>query len=787
MKVRTMKRTITLFLLCCFVIASGALITGCGEDGKAGPAGADGTPGTDLTVAAKAETCTLCHADVLAPPADIHPNLAANVTPAITATIDTVDIASSGGTTTFTFNFTVRDGAGNFIPTLEDRAAPNALGTVSSNLAYLRFGYAKLVTDPTTSLTRWVSYNQSERAYSRLTSFGSGTYTYVCSALTATTGVTVYDPTATTRIGLQISTVAGATYRPLQITQDFVPNNLPALGAGVATRAVVSTAACAECHGTGNGIAHGSRYNADWCAVCHTVETTRNGETVDFRSMVHQIHTSQTRSFLDASEVTYPQDIAHCAKCHHGGVDADNWKNQPSIEACGSCHYTTSFVLPAPAGMTGHSGGTATNAECKNCHFAGATLGKRDPAVAHLTVNATPNNPNVPTGDVNFTYEIQSVKLDSTSTTVATKPIIKFRILAKENGTPTAADFVTFPTDTSSASMVTVGTHTFSGGPSFLVAYALPQEGLANSASVLNDFNNLGKAAAQPASISLSSLWSSGSLTGPAAGGWYEATISSTSGKFPAGAKMRTVALQGYWTQVDKGHARHTLSVTGTVSGDVVRRSVVDPAKCGSCHEWFEGHGGNRVIGSASTGIVVCVLCHNPNLTSSGRSADPATVLSLMSAESQAALTAAGYNPADPSTYPESTQNFKDMIHATHASAVRAEPYQFVRNFIGRSVTFYDMSEVTFPGRIGDCETCHKPGTYNLPTIRGLLSTTYVTTDGDAATSVSADRTSLPNANDLVTPPATAACITCHDTSVPVTHMNSQGGTSKVKRSDALR
>ncbi|MHB8846496.1 MAG: OmcA/MtrC family decaheme c-type cytochrome [Nitrospirota bacterium] len=761
------------------VFALLTLLAGCGNDGSPGATGPAGAPGTDLTAGAKAETCTLCHADAFAPPAAVHPNLAANVTSVITASITGISVVSSGGTTTFTFDFTLlKDGA--YDARFGDRAAPSATGALSSNLAYLRFGYAKLVTDYAGAM-RWVSYNQGERAFSRLTDNGGGSYTYVCSALTATTGVTVYDPSATTRVGLQISVIPGETYRPLQITRDVVPDASP-----LQTRAIVSTAACAECHGTQNGIAHGTRYNADWCVVCHTRETTRGGETVEFKSMIHQIHTSQTRSFFNAAEVTYPQEITHCAKCHKGAVNADNWRNVPSIEACNSCHYVF-FGDPAavPAGQTAHSGGQATNTDCTGCHFAGATT-KKDPAVAHMTINATPNNPSVPAGDVNFAYEIQSVVTNTTSN-IATTPIITFRILADENATP--ATPVTFATYTTGATMLTVGTHTFSGGPSFLVAYALPQEGLSGNAATMNDFNNLGKAAGQPATVSLDSLWkgTAGTLTGPAAGGWYTATITSTASKFPAGARLRTIALQGYFTQVDTSTARHALSVTGTVSGDVVRRSVVDPAKCANCHEWFEGHGGNRVIGSGSTGIVVCVLCHNPNLTSSGRTADPATVLSLMSAASQAAMTAAGYNPADPSTYPESTQNFKDMIHATHASAVRTEPYQFVRNFIGRSVTFYDMSEVTFPGRIGDCETCHFTGTYNLPTTAGLLSSTYETTDGNAATSVTTDRTTVPNSNDIVTPPSTAACITCHDSNTPVTHMKAQGGSFKVKRTDAVR
>jgi OmcA/MtrC family decaheme c-type cytochrome len=246
-------------------------------------------------------------------------------------------------------------------------------------------------------------------------------------------------------------------------------------------------------------------------------------------------------------------------------------------------------------------------------------------------------------------------------------------------------------------------------------------------------------------------------------------------------------------------HRRHTLSVTGTVSGDVVRRSVVDPVKCGACHEWFEGHGGNRNIGLGSAsapiagkdnGIVVCALCHVPNLSSSGRGADPATVLSRMTTSDQQKMTAAGFNPANPSTYPEESMNFKDLIHATHASAFRVEPFRFVRDRGTSGVFYYDMSEVTFPGRLGDCEICHYSGTvkpYDLPATAGLLSSTNETTDGNTATSVTTDRSTVPNASDIVTPPFSAACITCHDQNLPVTHIEAQGGSSKVKRSDAVR
>jgi hypothetical protein len=63
------------------------------------------------------------------------------------------------------------------------------------------------------------------------------------------------------------------------------------------------------------------------------------------------------------------------------------------------------------------------------------------------------------------------------------------------------------------------------------------------------------------------------------------------------------------------------------VTGDRVRRVAVEsgytnsnnpitgtPIGCLECHEIFEGHGGNRVSNAQ-----VCVMCHNPNLSTSGR------------------------------------------------------------------------------------------------------------------------------------------------------------------------
>jgi OmcA/MtrC family decaheme c-type cytochrome len=265
------------------------------------------------------------------------------------------------------------------------------------------------------------------------------------------------------------------------------------------------------------------------------------------------------------------------------------------------------------------------------------------------------------------------------------------------------------------------------------------------------DYNNKGRASAQPASVSILNICNgtSGVMTGPDASGYYTAQITDPLAGFPVGSKMRTIGLQGYFTQVSPALARHTISVVKNVTGDTVRRTVIDPAKCASCHEIFEGHGGNRNISAESTGINICVVCHNANLSSSG------TTVNL--------------------TYEEATQNLKDMVHSIHAADVRTTPYIHYRAK-GGSATKYDWSDVGFPGVISKCETCHVPGTYGAIPDGALATTDRVGSTATTPAGVTSLRNTVPNASDLITSPFTSTCIACHDSTLPTDHMTLQGG-----------
>lgn len=657
---------------------------------------------------------------------------------------------------------------------------------------------------------------------------GDGTYKITFYSDVTSNANAPYDANATTRIGVTVTSVAtpGVTAtKPVDpatgsVVTSFTANNraaevydfIPATGKVLAdadgkqifARNLVPTSACNGCHtNIASIMGHTARPNMLLCDICHTnTNTSGEGEMV---TLIHRIHMGKslpvaiqaenvlfpdklaprTAVLVPYSDFIFPMDMKNCTVCHKG-ADADVWKTAPSKKNCGSCHNATDF--------TTHNAGASN---CTSCHSSEFNT------VKHATDYATPNNPQTPVGYVNFKYDIKSVAVDATN-----QAVITFRILS-DGGTGAAMTPVAFTGAGSSANTPPVNAviNGFSGSPSFLLAY---NKSTANQAFTSSpDYNNLGVKAAQPISVSIATLLNSakGTLSAADASGYYTATITAAASNFPAGAKMRTVALQGYFTQeiaatataAAKSVGRHTLSVVKTATGDTVRRVVIDSGKCGACHEVFEGHGGNRNIGKDTVGEAVCTLCHVPNLSSSGKgtNASATTFPASMTAAEQALLTADGYTLLDPTTYPEETNNFKDMIHGIHAGSSRAMPLKFVRDR-GSVVLYFSAASFKFPAILKNCEACHIGDTgsgnsFKYAAYKSVPSdaqvTTDQTTDGTALTltnnvsAVSAARTSLPNAQDIVTTPFTAACVSCHDLASSKAHMKQNGGQIKVARS----
>lgn len=703
-----------------------------GPSGPTGPTGPTGPSGDDASRAAN-EACTVCHAEGrIADVAEVHPGL--QTFSSAEASIDAVmiDVDDEAETAILTVDFTVTDEDGNYIA---------ELGAASSRrperFAYLRFALSDLLpaAEGSGDADIWASYTTGDRNPENLTDNGDGTYSYVFD----TNLYEMYDPALRHRLLLIVS--GDVVEQAKNVTYDFVPDQLPGPFTFDVSRDIVTTDACNDCHGRlgsplGDASFHGgSRYLTEACATCHT--TTLGDGLVEFGPMVHNIHAAKIitdgEETLDFSEVTYPQDLQNCAKCH-AGVDGDHWNTRPTMTACATCHDIDWMT------GEGHPGGPQSdNSMCATCH---PPEGGLAPIIeGHVTENSTPNNPEVPEGLANFEYVIEEVTVNASN-----EPVVTFHI--DKDGE--ALDLSTYPPDG------------FGRGPSFLVAYAMPQDGIESV-----DYNNLGRSAGQPASVSLADV--AESLTGTP----ENYTVTLTSAPFPAGATMRAVALQSYFNQLvgEEEVGRHTPSVVQPVTGDEVRRTLVDIPKCLGCHEILELHGGSRV-----NNVQVCVLCHNPNLSSSGRAADPDGL-------PEETIEAVG---DDPLQFPEAGMVFKQLVHGIHSAAVRNYDYEFVRNRAGG--IYYNWSEVTFPGIPSNCETCHLPGTYDADLPEGLLFTTDITTDGVNATreDVIAARDSVPNDTDLVNSPTASVCYLCHDSNPAAYHMGQNGGVIDLERTEAL-
>ncbi len=556
---------------------------------------------------------------------------------------------------------------------------------------------------------------------------------------------------------------------------------------------------------------------------------------IDFPVFIHKIHMGQKLKMTGGTyagvsqpyETTYPQDVRNCGKCHRSPAPlASNWESKPSSRACGACHDDISFDATIPNGRKMHPGGPQANdAGCGTCHRPGGAGG--DTAVWHTPVSppnanniyadssaAGNSNTNaayvaaagaVPPGASVIKYVVNSV---STWTDVASGNVLrpqisfKFQLDGKD---------VVLPDPATTTEMIP----NFVGGPSATFVFAVPQDGVAApadfnasaSAYVKNVWNGTGTCANAAATTNRTG---GGKLSGPDAGGFY--TLQLTCAVVPAGATMLTGGI-GYtyalgsrqspsnpdldfvnntqpFTQINLpsypyAPNRKSDGVTpgyGGVGGLIVppadvsmvaagftaRRAIVDNGRCSSCHVSLgvgpDFHAGQR--NDATT----CNWCHRPNQTSSAWSA-----------------------------------NQKDFIHAIHGAAERST------NFTWHEESPTDgFWKTTYPGVLNDCEMCHLPGTYDFSSTMttsayanmlastvgqgtyaaGSVHAPYVAegTNYGAGFSYNALTGAItnPDPTTLVISPFVAACVACHDSSIAIDHMQTNGGSFYEARSTAF-
>ncbi|MCX7140851.1 MAG: OmcA/MtrC family decaheme c-type cytochrome [Proteobacteria bacterium] len=667
-----------------------------------------------------------------------------------------------------TLNMSIVSAAVNSPPVLNFVVTNEAgVGMAGLTSADLRFAIAKLTPAANGGPATWQSYINStvggavqagqERSgagfvYGTLVDRRDGTYTYTfatdiknvnCPAPCADAEGKPLDisfqPGATHRITVE---QANAAYPRSAGALDFVPS-----GAAGAKRDIVSNAACNQCHG--QFTAHGSIIgaNAQLCVTCHNGGTWVAGTPntpVDFKIMVHKIHYNKASTTggagtalpsvvagtpykingIDFSKVRYPQDVRNCTKCHDGTAGSaiqtaqgDNWKKEPSIEACGACHDNVYFSAKADAAKPyqtkAHSGGVqADNSACALCHAAGKFTDKKDIVVAHKFATT------LVTATAKFKYNI----ISATPTTAGSKPVITFSVTD-----PTNADkpydikadkpFLSFA----------------AGGPSRLflsIGW--------NTTDINNDTS--GQDYGQPVSID---LLNNAAVVAGATAGTY--TVTSTTA-IPAGQTgTLRVMMDGHpaGDVTTAGTFTDRLKVTSVFKDFVVtgtataRRLVVDVAKCNVCHGVLSLHGNNRTDEPG-----VCVVCHNPNAT-----------------DRTQRITAGAVG--------EESIDFKTMIHGIHAGQASNGGFRTTGITIyGFGGSKNDFSTVVFPGKLSNCTACHTTASYQLtgtwetPTAKGILGTTVST---GASPTLSTD--------NLRNSPTAAVCSSCHDGALAKSHM----------------
>jgi OmcA/MtrC family decaheme c-type cytochrome len=385
---------------------------------------------------------------------------------------------------------------------------------------------------------------------------------------------------------------------------DYVPQDLvdPGIGQDATSlnpafydlyrsRQVVSTNSCNSCHAD-LGLHGGGRTEMDYCVTCHNPGTTdANSENPqDFKVLVHRIHYARNLDSVQAgtpykiwgfrngehdfSNVSYPQDVRNCTRCHAGTEDVEfalaeglpppeaqltpdgfNWASKPNPDTCLSCHESAA----------GHVDGRDS---CAGCHGPGGRAPVQEVHRDLLLEQGRALSLNI---------------IDVTRTAEGEFPLITFS--ADRDGVP----------------IDVLDTGDFDGDVRFRIAWDAATEYL-NSGG-----------ASPPISVTAESATAIGN---------DEFQIDTT-GTTPIPADIDTLGVHGAIDETLADGTAHGRSpddyFASTAATATPRRTVVDNALCNSCHQRLTYHApGSR---SVTDNPQNCIGCHEPN-RQSGRQAN---------------------------------------------------------------------------------------------------------------------------------------------------------------------
>ncbi|MEI7703963.1 MAG: OmcA/MtrC family decaheme c-type cytochrome [Deltaproteobacteria bacterium] len=672
---------------------------------------------------------------------------------------------------------------------------------------------------------------------------GKGGYTYTTvKVISPSTSGKPYDAAATQRF-VWIAQYSQPTLDPTNVRNVFPPTDItvdwvPSTGAVVTgANEKVNLDSCLDCHGqfqalTGQnttnveGIFHGgARYTVAACQACHNKQQA-NGKTntaisaagtwsgtmslingnsiINIPTFVHGIHLGEAMydtvgktphqialtggayaGITTPYEITYPQMVNNCAKCHNTVAKADNWNTEPTRMACQGCHNKTSFLTTVPTGEVAHFGGAySDDATCKLCHTPDVVKGYHLPVIAPDPNNAFVGGSNTrtnaayvaaagtkPAGAVQVSVVIKSVDVTADASGIK-RPSITFQF--QKEGVPVV--FNTYSAATQLQMMAD-----FVGSTAVYWAFSVTQDGIVKPA----DWNGSANCYIRDAwrgTTSASCKWTVGTGTNA---GYYTITkvdvnlnnATQVTGGVGYVYSLSVAGQQQPITQTNLAAYPYTALATGSPNGTgglivpipnvwksatgyTARRTIVETARCNDCHG-FLGISPTFHVAQRND-APTCTFCHNTTGINSGWS-----------------------------------YNIKDAVHSIHGAGMRNS------NFTWEITAGAKYWEVTYPGKAYKCEQCHLPGMYDysasvyvgssttpsvVPSmlwssvakgsytgIPGSTLSPYIVSGAWYGTGFSFSATtgtSIQATSDtLVVSPITAACSACHDSKTAIEHM----------------